>query len=280
MLADAHGLNFSVYDESFFIAFDFVKTDPVKLSAAPHGCSATVGVPENELQDLQALNQAFGGQMTAGNANQGQGHGLTLQTVTLGCEEVMIAPGPDSTDRAPMFHPRALSTMKLYRSFVTVGGLTLVSRVLGFVRSILFAWAFGAGWVADAFNVAFRFPNLFRAPVRRGRIQLGVPAAVRQGARAQRPRSGAPLRRGERCRGSFFVLLILTVVCIVAMPWLMYGLAPGFSDRSEEVRPRGAAVADHVPVPALHVARRALLRACSTRSASSSKARRSLSFST
>ncbi len=52
--------------------------------------------------------------------------------------------------------------MKLYRAFATVGGLTLLSRVLGFLRDILFAWAFGAGWVADAFNVAFRFPNLFR----------------------------------------------------------------------------------------------------------------------
>lgn len=86
VLAEAQGLNFSVYDESFFIAFDFVKTDPVKLSSAPHGCSATVGVPENELQDLQALNQAFGGQMTAGNANQGQGTGYA-QTVTLGCKK-------------------------------------------------------------------------------------------------------------------------------------------------------------------------------------------------
>ena len=72
MLADAQGLNFSVYDESFFIAFDFVKDDPIKLSAAPHGCSATVGVPENELKHLQALNKAFGGQPTAGNANAGR----------------------------------------------------------------------------------------------------------------------------------------------------------------------------------------------------------------
>ena len=86
VLADAQGLNFSVYDESFFIAFDFVKSDPIKLSAAPHGCSATVGVPENELKDLQALNQAFGGQATAGDANAGQGTGYS-QTVTLGCKK-------------------------------------------------------------------------------------------------------------------------------------------------------------------------------------------------
>jgi putative peptidoglycan lipid II flippase len=52
--------------------------------------------------------------------------------------------------------------MNLYRASATVGGLTLLSRILGFVRDILFAELFGSGMVADAFNVAFRFPNLFR----------------------------------------------------------------------------------------------------------------------
>ncbi len=52
--------------------------------------------------------------------------------------------------------------MNLYRAFATVGGLTMVSRVLGFVRDILIAAALGTGAVADAFFVAFRFPNLFR----------------------------------------------------------------------------------------------------------------------
>ena len=52
--------------------------------------------------------------------------------------------------------------MSLYKSFATVGGLTMVSRVLGFVRDILIAGALGSGAIADAFFVAFRFPNLFR----------------------------------------------------------------------------------------------------------------------
>ena len=52
--------------------------------------------------------------------------------------------------------------MKLYRAFATVGGLTMVSRVFGFVRDILIAAVLGTGAVADAFFVAFRFPNLFR----------------------------------------------------------------------------------------------------------------------
>lgn len=52
--------------------------------------------------------------------------------------------------------------MSLLRNFATVGGATLTSRVLGFVRDILMAAALGTGPVADAFVVAFRFPNLFR----------------------------------------------------------------------------------------------------------------------
>jgi hypothetical protein len=52
--------------------------------------------------------------------------------------------------------------VSLLRNFATVGGATLSSRVLGFVRDILMAAALGTGPVADAFVVAFRFPNLFR----------------------------------------------------------------------------------------------------------------------
>ena len=52
--------------------------------------------------------------------------------------------------------------MVLLRSIATVGGLTMVSRVLGFARDILIAAILGAGPVADVFFVAFKFPNLFR----------------------------------------------------------------------------------------------------------------------
>ena len=48
------------------------------------------------------------------------------------------------------------------RSFKQIGGLTALSRVLGFVRDILLAQFIGAGAAADAFLVAFKLPNLFR----------------------------------------------------------------------------------------------------------------------
>src|SRR6516164_6635393 len=53
--------------------------------------------------------------------------------------------------------------MSLYRGFLTVGGLTAISRVFGFLRDVLLAAVMGTGFVADAFFVSFRFPNLFRA---------------------------------------------------------------------------------------------------------------------
>ena len=52
--------------------------------------------------------------------------------------------------------------MNLLKAITTVGGYTMLSRVFGFVRDILIAAVLGAGSVADAFFVAFRFPNLFR----------------------------------------------------------------------------------------------------------------------
>lgn len=52
--------------------------------------------------------------------------------------------------------------MSLIKKFATVGGSTMVSRVLGFLREALIAATLGAGPVADAFIAAFGFPNLFR----------------------------------------------------------------------------------------------------------------------
>ena len=50
----------------------------------------------------------------------------------------------------------------MIRGILTVGGWTMASRILGFVRDIMIASSLGAGLVADAFFVALRLPNLFR----------------------------------------------------------------------------------------------------------------------
>ncbi len=50
----------------------------------------------------------------------------------------------------------------MLKGFLTVGGWTMLSRVLGLVRDQLLAAMMGAGPVQDAYQVAFRLPNLFR----------------------------------------------------------------------------------------------------------------------
>lgn len=60
VLAEAPGFTFSVYDPSFFIAFDLAKDDPVKLAAsAPAGCKADLAIPPKEREDTQRLGEAF-----------------------------------------------------------------------------------------------------------------------------------------------------------------------------------------------------------------------------
>lgn len=117
--------------------------------------------------------------------------------------------------------------MKLYRSFATVGGLTLLSRVFGFLRDILIAATLGSGVVADAFFVAFRFPNLFRRLFAEGAFNAAfIPLFAKrlEGEGREAARAFAE----EAMAGLVFILLALTVIAEIAMPVLMYGLAPGF----------------------------------------------------
>jgi len=115
----------------------------------------------------------------------------------------------------------------LYRAFATVGGLTMVSRVLGFARDILIAAALGSGAVADAFFVAFRFPNLFRRLFGEGAFNA---AFVPLFAKRLEGEGEAPARQfaEEALSVLFTALLLFSVVLMLAMPWLMVALAPGF----------------------------------------------------
>ena len=123
--------------------------------------------------------------------------------------------------------------MKLYRAFATVGGLTMVSRVFGFLRDILIAATLGSGAVADAFFIAFRFPNLFRRLFGEGAFNSAfVPLFAKrlEGEGKEAARAFAE----EAMAGLVFVILALTIVAEIAMPFLMYGLAPGFSANPEK----------------------------------------------
>ena len=55
-----------------------------------------------------------------------------------------------------------LAAVSLFKAASTVSLLTLVSRITGLVRDVLMASVFGASAMTDAYNVAFRLPNMFR----------------------------------------------------------------------------------------------------------------------
>ena len=117
--------------------------------------------------------------------------------------------------------------MRLYRAFATVGGLTMVSRVLGFGRDILIAAALGSGAVADAFFVAFRFPNLFRRLFGEGAFNAAFVPLFAKRLEGEGPESARKFAE-EALAGLASVLVVLSLVAIAAMPWLMMLLAPGF----------------------------------------------------
>lgn len=123
--------------------------------------------------------------------------------------------------------------MALLRSIATIGGLTSVSRVLGFVRDILIASALGAGPVADAFFVAFKFPNLFRRLFAEGAFTAAfVPifAGVLETEGKEPARAFA-----EQALSVLTVALLLFVTAMqIVMPWAMYGMAPGFAALPEK----------------------------------------------
>jgi putative peptidoglycan lipid II flippase len=118
-------------------------------------------------------------------------------------------------------------TMNLLRAITTVGGYTMLSRVLGFSRDILIAALLGAGAVADCFFVAFRFPNLFRRLFAEGAFAAAfVPLFS-----GELERNGRDAARAF-AEAAFSVLALILVVFVgvmeIVMPFAMWVLAPGF----------------------------------------------------
>lgn len=121
----------------------------------------------------------------------------------------------------------------LYRSFATVGGLTAVSRVLGFVRDQLIAYVLGTGLVADAFIVAFRIPNLFRRLFAEGAFNSAFVPLFADRLEGEGPGVAKQFAE-EALAGLFAVLLAFTVFAEIAMPWLLPFIAYGFSGNQEK----------------------------------------------
>lgn len=119
--------------------------------------------------------------------------------------------------------------MSFARALATVSGLTIVSRVAGFVRDTLTATFMGAGFEADAFFVAQRLPNLFRSLFAEGAFAAAfVPLYT-----TEKEKNGPDA--AQRFAGEALALLVafltpVTILIILGMPWIIQIIAPGFGD--------------------------------------------------
>ena len=117
--------------------------------------------------------------------------------------------------------------MNLFRAFATVGGYTMLSRILGFVRDILIAGILGAGPVADAFFVAFKLPNFFRRLFAEGAFNAGF-VPLFSDLLANKGPDQARAFAEQALSVLLTTLFVFVTLTQIAMPWVMQVLAPGF----------------------------------------------------
>ncbi len=116
--------------------------------------------------------------------------------------------------------------VSLFKSASTVSLLTLVSRITGLVRELLIASSFGASAMTDAFNVAFRIPNLFRRLFAEGAFsQAFVP--VLAASKAQHGEEATKLVIDRVATLLTLALLLTCVVGVAAAPVLVWAMASG-----------------------------------------------------
>ncbi len=117
--------------------------------------------------------------------------------------------------------------MSIYRHFLSVGAMTFLSRVLGFVRDILIASLLGTSMAADAFFAAFRFPNLFRRLFAEGAFNTAfIPMFA-----ATLEEKGATAARDLAARIISWLMVFLVLVLVATelfMPFIMEIFVPGF----------------------------------------------------
>jgi putative peptidoglycan lipid II flippase len=118
-----------------------------------------------------------------------------------------------------------MTPIRLVRGFVTVGGWTLASRLLGFLRDVMMAAYLGAGPVAEAFLIAFSLPNMFRRFFAEGAFNM---AFVPMFAKKYEAGEDAEGFARDAWWAMTALLLVFTALGILAMPWLVLAMAAGF----------------------------------------------------
>lgn len=137
----------------------------------------------------------------------------------------MSQPTPNSRDAGP--EKRTASALRLLKKTSVVSLMTLLSRILGLVRDVVFARMFGASLVMDAFLVANRIPNMLRRFFAEGAFSQGfVPVMARY---REQHSEGEARDFVAAVAGTFGVILfVVTLIGVIAAPILVAVVAPGF----------------------------------------------------
>ena len=123
-----------------------------------------------------------------------------------------------------------MQPIRLMSGFFTVGVWTLLSRVLGFVRDAMILALLGTGPLYEAYVVAFRLPNMFRRFFAEGAFNMAfVPMFSKRLERDGDAKAFAE----SALSGLATVLIVLTLVAQLAMPWLILALASGFAGQEQ-----------------------------------------------
>lgn len=137
----------------------------------------------------------------------------------------------------------------LLKSVSVVSLMTLASRVTGLVRDVLMASMFGAGPLTDAFNVAFRIPNLLRRLFAEGAFAQAFVPTLSATLKQEGPARTKQLITHVACVLTW-ALALTCVVGIVAAPALVWMLASGLDDVGSVVHTTHMALEAAVEVPA------------------------------
>nr|MDP2192811.1 murein biosynthesis integral membrane protein MurJ [Rhodoferax sp.] len=127
--------------------------------------------------------------------------------------------------------------MSLFKSASVVSLLTLVSRITGLVRELLIAATFGASALTDAFNVAFRIPNLLRRLFGEGAFSMAF-VPVLAASKAQHGELATQSMIDHVATVLAWALLVISIIGVVAAPALVWAMASGLQQN-----PRGFEVA-------------------------------------
>ena len=119
--------------------------------------------------------------------------------------------------------------MNLYKAIGSIGGLTMVSRVLGFARDMIGSRVLGASHANDAFNLAFLLPNIFRRLFAEGAFSSGfVPLFSRR--LAQGGPDDAEAFSNEILSVFMPALLVVTALAVIFMPAILLLVVPDYAD--------------------------------------------------